>query len=63
MGRDPDEPERDDDPPDWCANPVGDCNQGNPPQGYCWYGGSWIPLPLGPSNACCYYKGTRKCCP
>ena len=61
--RDPDPPDRDDDPPDWCKSSVGDCpGQGDPPEGSCYSGGYWIPLPLGGPAACCFYKSTKKCC-
>lgn len=60
--RDPDVPERDDDPPDWCTSPAGNCNQGDPPDGSCYNGGYWIPQPLGGANECCYYRTTTKCC-
>ena len=60
--RDPDLPERDDDPPEWCTNSVGDCLQGDPPRGYCWSGGTWIPNPLSGPSVCCFYKLLQKCC-
>ena len=61
--RDPDLPERDDDPPEWCTSPYGNCNQGNPPNGFCYNGGTWIPQPLDPfGGGCCFYQLMVQCC-